>query len=153
MQSKPTTEQILNDLAREVKESFLPTVSDPTQKVNFEMMEQLLRACAKRSAHEIAWMKTEADEIEKLTIEILESQNQPQLSETLEKYQTQKNESLHLVDQVENYDLAGKLLEELIVTVFDIENKNFSTRLNELIRLRGDHENELINDFYFPGRS
>ena len=84
MQSKPTTEQILNDLAREVKESFLPTVSDPTQKVNFEMMEQLLRACAKRSAHEIAWMKTEADEIEKLTIEILESQNQPQLSETLE---------------------------------------------------------------------
>ena len=153
MQSRPTTEQILNDLAREVKESILPEVSDPTQKVNFEMMEQLLRACAKRSAHEIAWMKTEADEIEKLTIEILESQNQPQLNETLEKYQTQKSESLHLEDQVENYNLAGKLLEELIVTVFDIENKNFSTRLNELIRLRGVHENELINDFYFPGRS
>ena len=66
---------------------------------------------------------------------------------------TQKSESLHLEDQVENYNLAGKLLEELIVTVFDNKNKNFSTRLNELIRLRGDHENELINDFYFPGRS
>ena len=94
MQSRPTTEQILNDLAREVKESILPEVSDPTQKVNFEMMEQLLRACAKRSAHEIAWMSSEAKEIEKLATDILAIEDNPHLAETLKKYQTQKSEKI-----------------------------------------------------------
>lgn len=153
MQSRPTTEQILNDLAREVKESILPEVSDPTQKVNFEMMEQLLRACAKRSAHEIAWMSSEVKEIEKLAIDILAIEDDLHLAETLKKYQTQKSESLHLEDQVQNYHLAGKLFEQLIVTVFEIRDKTFSNRLTELIRSRSEHESELINDFYFPGRS
>ena len=98
MQSKPTTEQILNDLAREVKESFLPTVSDPTQKVNFEMMEQLLRACAKRSAHEIAWMKTEADEIEKALhlVSIYDSQSDDERNADIATIKLQLLKSCHL---------------------------------------------------------
>ena len=56
MLSKPTTDTILEDLAREVREQILPLIDDPAVRVNLEMMEQLLTAAAVRAAHEIAWM-------------------------------------------------------------------------------------------------
>ena len=47
MQARPTTDQILRDLAREVREELIPAVDDPALQVNLEMMEQLLAAGAK----------------------------------------------------------------------------------------------------------
>ena len=59
MQSRPTTDAILTDLAREVREEIMPLIDDPAVRVNLEMMDQLLTAAAVRSAHEIAWMNDE----------------------------------------------------------------------------------------------
>ena len=59
MQARPTTEQILNDLAREVRDTLIPGCDDPAMVPNLQMMEQLLTAAAVRSAHEIAWMNDE----------------------------------------------------------------------------------------------
>ena len=61
MQARPTTEQILNDLAREIRDTLIPTCDDPAMVPNLQMMEQLLTAAAIRSAHEIAWMNEEGD--------------------------------------------------------------------------------------------
>lgn len=153
MQSQPTTEQILNDLAREVAENIIPSVSEPTLQVNLEMMEQLLRACAIRSAHEIAWMQEEAIQIETLADKMLEKKEHPTISQALEKYRFEKSNNLDLHDQVENYHLAGQLFEAIIVVVADLDNSKLTDSVSALIRLRVEHEGELIKNFYFPGRS
>ena len=59
MIAKPTTEQILNDCSRELMEVVLPAVTDETVMVTIYMMDLVLRNCAVRAAHEIAWMTDE----------------------------------------------------------------------------------------------
>ena len=61
MLSKPTTPQILLDCRRELLETIDPAVTDPTVKVAIQMLENVLRNCAERAAHEIAWMRSESD--------------------------------------------------------------------------------------------
>ena len=64
MIAKPTTEQILNDCSRELMEVVLPAVTDQTVMVTIFMMDLVLRNCAVRAAHEIAWMTEEIAELE-----------------------------------------------------------------------------------------
>jgi len=61
MLSKPTTQQVLLDCRRELLEVIDPAVSDPTVKIAIQMLENVLRNCAERSAHEIAWMRDESN--------------------------------------------------------------------------------------------
>ena len=72
MQARPTTEQILDDLAREVRENIIPAVDDPALVVNLEMMEQLLHTCAVRAANEIAWMAAECADMEAFAADVAE---------------------------------------------------------------------------------
>ena len=59
MLSRPTTEQIIMDCRRELLETIDPAVSAPQVKVVIQMLENVLRNAAVRSAHEIAWMHSE----------------------------------------------------------------------------------------------
>ena len=67
MIAKPTTEQILNDCSRELMEVVLPAVTDQTVMVTIFMMDLVLRNCAVRAAHEIAWMTEEIAALEAFT--------------------------------------------------------------------------------------
>ena len=58
MITRPTTEQILADCAREVRETLLPAITDAGLRVQLEMLEQVLAQCALRAGHEMAWMAT-----------------------------------------------------------------------------------------------
>jgi hypothetical protein len=61
MISRPTTEQILNNCARELIEVVLPAVEDETVKVTVLMLDLVVRNAALRAAHEIAWMTEEIE--------------------------------------------------------------------------------------------
>ena len=60
MHSKPTTEQILLAIARELHDTVAPDVASEPVRVMVAMMEQLVAGCAQRAAHEIAWAHEEA---------------------------------------------------------------------------------------------
>ena len=64
MISRPTTEQLLLDCAKELMRGVLPAVSDPPAIIRIYMIEQVLRSAAIRSANEIAWMREEIPAIE-----------------------------------------------------------------------------------------
>ena len=66
MLSRPTTEQILLDCCRELMTGVLPALTDETAQVAVVMIETVLRNMAVRSAHEIAWMREEIDDIDEL---------------------------------------------------------------------------------------
>ena len=63
MLSRPTTDQVLEGIVRDLRDRVLPHVDDEPAKVAAQMMEQLLRGAAVRAAHEIAWMHEEMAEI------------------------------------------------------------------------------------------
>ena len=150
MQARPTTEQILNDLAREIRDTLIPTCDDPAMVPNLQMMEQLLTAAAIRSAHEIAWMNEEGDAAVALARDVVAATGDEATAAALAAYDDGRSDSLHLDDQVENYSLAGEALGRAIEAVDG--HAELAARANELIRARRDTETEIRPGFFFPGR-
>lgn len=150
MQARPTTEQILNDLAREVRDTLIPGCDDPAMVPNLQMMEQLLTAAAVRSAHEIAWMNDEGAAAVGLARDVVATTGDEATAAALAAYDEGRSDSLHLDDQVENYSLAGEALGRAIEAADG--HPDLVARANELIRARRDTETEIRPGFFFPGR-
>ena len=151
MQSLPTTEVILNDLAKEVREQLIPAIGDPALRVNLEMMEQLLTAAAVRAGHEIAWMNGEVEAIVPFTRKVAGALNDDATQAALAEYDKRRSDSLHLEDQVNNYSLASEALGRAIEAAD--QDPELMAEGTALIRARRDTEREIRPGFYFPGRS
>lgn len=151
MQARPTTQQILTDLAREVREELTLRIDDPAISVNLEMMEQLLMAAAVRAAHEIAWMAEEVHDMIEYATEVSKTLSDPSTSDALAAYEAGRSDSLHLDDQVENYSLAGEAFGLALEVAAG--HDTLGPRGAALIRARRDTELKTRPDFYFPGRS
>ena len=67
MLTRPTTEQVLIGVANDLRDSVAPEVHSEPIKVMLSQIDQILRGCAERSAHEIAWIHDEADTISAVT--------------------------------------------------------------------------------------
>ena len=151
MQARPTTDQILNDLAREVRDELIPAIDDPALRVNLEMMEQLLTAAAVRAAHEIAWMAEEVTAITAYAREVSATVGDDATAAALAAFDNGRSDSLHLADQVENYSLAGEAFGRALEAAADHER--LGPEGADLVRARRDTETDIRPGFYFPGRS
>ncbi len=60
MITRPTTDQLIEDVCRELLEDVLPALADEPLQVRVVMAETVLRNAAVRAAHEIAWMSEES---------------------------------------------------------------------------------------------
>ena len=94
MQSSPTTVQILEGLRVELRQTVLPEVGAGPARVAVEMLDNVLSNLATRAAHEIAWMRDESDEIDRLADEV----DDPATRSALAAYRETDRESLHLAD-------------------------------------------------------
>ena len=150
MQSRPTTEQILNDLARELRDEVIPRESDPANVPILQMMEQLLTATAVRAGHEIAWMNEEIEAAIPYVRDVVSATADEAAAAALAAYDDGRSDSLHLDDQVENYSLASEALGLALEACAD--DAELSARGAELIRARRDTETEIRPGFFFPGR-
>ena len=150
MHARPTTEQILNDLAREVRDELIPRESDPANVPILQMMEQLLTATAVRAGHEIAWMNEEIDAAIPFVRDVVAATGNASATEALAAYDDGRSDSLHLDDQVENYSLASEALGVAIEACAD--DADLSARGADLIRSRRDAETEIRPGFFFPGQ-
>jgi hypothetical protein len=154
MISQPTTDQILEDCARELREVVLPATADPALRVQLEMMEQVLRSCGVRAAHEIAWMAEEVADMEAFTAEVVSAHpGASESAELLETSRRQRGEALDLATQVANYDRAGRAFSAALAYVVGHEDEAAAARARDLVLSRLDHERATRPDFYFPGRT
>lgn len=154
MISRPTTAQVLDDCARELRDEVLPTVRDPALRVRLEMMELMLRSCGVRAAHEIAWMQEEAAEMEAFATHIADGQPPSGgIRALLEVVTRERSDSLHLDDQVRNYDRAGQAFSSVLGAVLDGSDPAAKARTRQLLVARCEHEREMRPGFYFPGRT
>lgn len=157
MISRPTTDQVLDDCARELRETLLPVVADATLRVRVEMLEQVLKACAVRAAHEIAWMAEEATAMVAFAGEVAaaypEEHRLPALVRACEDARNSTETRLDLENQVRLYDLAGEALSAAIAVSFAVGDSLLAAKGGALVRDRSAHEAELRLGFRFPGRT
>ncbi|MGI9621604.1 MAG: hypothetical protein ACR2PK_02110 [Acidimicrobiales bacterium] len=151
MLSRPTTDAILEDLAREVREHILPLIDDPAVRVNLEMMEQLLTASAVRAAHEIAWMHDEVVQMIEYAAQVRDHTGDSAVDDALAAYLAGRSDSLHLAAQVENYSLAGEAFGHALTAA--VAHQDLLDKGAALVRTRRDAETQIRPGFYFPGRS
>jgi hypothetical protein len=135
MLSRPTTEQILRGIADDLAEQILPEVQSETAVVLLGQIDQILRGCATRAAHEIAWIHEEADAIAGIT-----------------GVDVGWPASLHLDDVVAWYDTVSRVLAGAIDDAFADGNAARVADLKALLDARSATEMRIVGTFDMVGR-
>jgi hypothetical protein len=153
--TRPTTEQILADCAREVRETIMPAVTDGGVRITLEMLEQVLAQCALRAGHEMAWMAEEVAAIEPFVASVVAAiAPAPSATATaLDALRAGRTASLELDDRCTEYHLAGEALSCAMEAALAADHRELLTGGVALLDMRRKRETELRPNFFFPGRS
>lgn len=151
MISRPTTDQLIEDVCRELLEDVLPVLTDETLQVRVVMAETVLRNAAVRAAHEIAWMSEESATLVAFA-RIVEAQvPDADLTATLADVEVAPA-GLHLADVVERYERAGRAFSAAL----DTAQRNGATDLvvqgRSVLRERVETEKVVMANYGVVGR-
>jgi hypothetical protein len=152
MLSRPTTEQILLDCCRELMTNVLPSLTDATAQVSVIMVETVLRNTAVRAAHEVAWMRDEAADIEAYAREVAAQASGTTLDTALAALAAAPRDSLHLDDVVETYCRAGNALSAALETAVASGLAPLIQRGEEILDVRSGHETDVMAGWSPTGR-
>jgi hypothetical protein len=154
MLSRPTTEQILLDCRDELMRTIAPAVPDGPVLVAIQMMENVLRNCAVRSAHEIAWMHDEAAEMVSYAARVgAGAHTTTAVTDALAAYDAHRDASLHLDDVCAAYSLAGQCLSAAIDAAMASGDAELQADGRAILERRLAHENEIMGEWAFVGRA
>jgi hypothetical protein len=155
MLSRPTTEQIILDCRTELLNTIDPAVDDPTVKVAIQMMENVLRNCATRAAHEIAWMRAETDAMIGFAIDVAGAHGDraSAVATALAAYDAGRSESLHLDDVCATYDLAGRAMGAALESVMAVGDDDRHVAGRAILEERLARENQIMGEWAFVGRA
>ena len=152
MISRPTTAQLLEDAARELRDNVLPAVADPGVQVAVQMLEQLVRSCAVRAANEIAWMRTEEEAMVAYAADVIAATRDSETSAALAAYESGRRGTLPLDDVCADYSLAGAAMSAALTAAMAAGEPALSARAQELMTDRMDRETSIRGEFSLPGR-
>lgn len=156
MITRPTAQQLLDDCVRELRESVLPTITDPAMKVKLEMMEQIIASCALRAGHELAWMAEECDAMAAYVEDVrvaFDDAEGAAVGALLTRYRAERRGGLVAEDRTHDYDLAGRAFSAALALAMRRHDAELTARARTILDARNEREGELRPHFYFPGRS
>jgi hypothetical protein len=154
MLSRPTTEQLILDCRNELLNTIDPAVSAEPVKIAIQMLENVLRNCATRAAHEIAWMHEEIDAMVTFAQKVASGASSTSgLAEALAAYESGRSTSLHLDDVCATYDLAGNCLSAALEAVMAAGDDAGHLEARALLEVRLGHETQIMGEWSFVGRS
>lgn len=148
MYSRPTTEQILLGVARDLEEQVLPHVSDEPARVALGMIGQLLRGCAVRSAHEIAWAEDEAAQI----AAAVEGMDDPDVVAARAALAAAPAATLHLEDVLDHYHRASLVLSAGLEAAYRSSAAARIDSLRAVLEARTAREQQIIGVLDLVGR-
>jgi hypothetical protein len=152
MISRPSTEQILLDCCRELQE-FVPAVDDDTVKVRIMMLEGVLRNTAVRSAHEIAWMREEIDDMQAYAHSVAESlDDRAGIDQALADLKEAQQQSLHLDDVVDTYRRGSEALSCALEAAVAAGDAALAERGTSLLQTRISRERVVMSGWSPVGR-
>ena len=135
MYSRPTTEQVLDLIADELRDAVLPDVNSEVVRVLVAQMEQIVRGCARRAGHEIAWIHEEAATIATIT-----------------GTQVGAPASLHLDDVVAWYDAASRVLSTALDAAFASGDPTRVAEIKAVLDARSATEMRVVGTLDLVGR-
>lgn len=135
MLTRPTTEQILVGIADDLRALVLPEVQSESVKIVLGQMDQLLRSCAIRAAHETAWIHDEADTIAAVT-----------------GTDVGWPATLHLDDVVAWYDATSRVLSAALDEAFAAGDTKRVAELKLLLDARSATEMTIVGALELVGR-
>jgi hypothetical protein len=134
--------------------TVLPAVPEGPVQIAIQMMENVLRNCAARAAHEIAWMREEGDAMVAFAERVAASAGATDgVRAALDGYRSGRTDSLHLDDVCATYDLAGTCLSAAIESAMAAGDDELTAAGRELLEQRLAHENEIMGEWAFVGRA
>jgi hypothetical protein len=154
MLSRPTTEQILHDCRAELLDKIAPAVAPGAAQIAIDMLDNVLRNCAMRAAHEIAWMREEGGAMVAFAMRVAASSSTtPEVSDALRTYDAADTESLHLDDVVHAYGLAGACFGAALDAAMASGDEVLTRDARALLEERLAHENEIMGEWAMVGRA
>jgi hypothetical protein len=135
MFARPTTEQVLLGIVDHLDELIAPELQTDGARNALGMIAQLLRGCATRSAHEIAWMH---DEIEAIASATGSAPVAPA--------------SFHLDDVCAAYSTASGHLGDAVDAAYAAGDMARAASLRELLKARSAHEMAIVGALDLVGR-
>ena len=154
MLSRPTTEQILLDCRKELLSTIDGALTDAPAKIAVQMMENVLRNCAERAAHEIAWMREEGEAAVAYAEHVAASvDDRDAVRSALAAYRSGRSESLHLDDVCATYDLASGCLGVAIEAAMAAGDDELTAAGRALLDARLEHETAIMGEWAFVGRA
>jgi hypothetical protein len=135
MFAKPTTEQVLLGLIGHLDEMIAPELQTDGARNALNMITQMLRGCAIRSAHEIEWMFEEIGTIADAT-----------------GTERVAPASLHLDDVCAAYSTASGQLGDAVDAAYAVGDTARASALRELLKARSNHEMAIVGALDLVGR-
>ena len=153
MLSRPTTEQILLDCARELMEGVLPALTDETAQVRVIMIETVLRNMAVRAAHEVGWMVEEIASIEEFVAAVAAAvPGDDAVRDTAARLAAAPHEPGDLDAVVATYGMAGKAFSAALEAAVVGDLTGLVARGEDLLELRCARETEVMAGWSPTGR-
>jgi hypothetical protein len=149
---RPTTEQLLLDCCRELMEDVLPTVVDETTMVRIVMIEQVLRNCATRSAHEIGWMLEEIAVLEAYARTVHDAAPDDRLAAASRRLEDAADERLDLDVVIARYARAGDAFAAALETAVTAGLADLQREGERLLDARLTREEEVMAGWSPAGR-
>lgn len=154
MLTRPTTDQILLDCRLELLSTIDGALTDAPAKIAIQMMENVLRNCAQRAAHEIAWMHEETDAMISFARAVATSAaSTPTLEVALAAHAAQGSDSLHLDDVAATYSLAGECMSLALEAAMAAGDDDLHARGRAVLELRLAHEQQIMGEWTMVGRA
>jgi hypothetical protein len=154
MLSRPSTEQIILDCRAELLSTINGALTDAPARIAVQMMENVLRNCATRAAHEIAWMREETDAMIAFAERVAASTaTSPELDGALARYRADRSDSLHLDDVSTTYGLAGECLSTGLEAAMAAGDDELQRAGRDILELRLAHEQQIMGEWVMVGRA
>ncbi len=152
MLSRPTTDQIILDCRAELLATIDAAITDPAAKIAIQMMENVLRNCAERAAHEIAWMHEEIAEMIAIAEQVQASAPTDAVQSALDACRANRTGGLHLDEVVADYDLAGECLSAALDAAMSSGVRELQEVGRAALERRLAHEQAIMGEWAFVGR-
>lgn len=149
MLTRPTTDQLIDGVVASLERDVLPALTDEPARVAVQMMQQLLRSAAVRSAHEIAWM---AEEIAAIRDAAALLADDSAVADALTALDEADQTDLHLAAAQVRYDRAGEVLARTIEVAYASGTAADRERVVALLAARSDHEMAIVGQLDLVGR-
>lgn len=151
MITKPTVSQMLRTARREMLENVAPHVADQQAQITLGMIGTILHVAAERAEHQLSWMRSEAEEIERAAASALaEGIEDEALHRAHQAYLEHRSTGVpDPQDAQADYDRASEMLSCLVEASLRSRDQEHAARAKGLLDSRLQRELQMIGDSFY----